>query len=175
MQHPVLQPIGRAWINLFSRLNFEQDLFYWVLYVFLRPNRNWHLVSYPYYTKYDGPGDSTFFQHIDINVRSCSTSGCSAAIIEGSSIHSTLSTHRVGPFGLTSGRSKLSDVESCPLKLYFRLQSSVALDFYGLSNPPNLLCALIFRISKHRHNKGKARQKSAPGARLKRRVSLVSD
>ena len=46
----------------------RQDPVYWMLYVALRPDHNYRLISYPYYTKYAKPGDQTFFRHIDINV-----------------------------------------------------------------------------------------------------------
>ncbi|RMZ78754.1 hypothetical protein DV736_g6690, partial [Chaetothyriales sp. CBS 134916] len=57
--------------NMFHSLTqqlFRQDPIYYCLYAALRPDRKTSLVSYPYYTKYQEPGDSTFFRHIDINI-----------------------------------------------------------------------------------------------------------
>ena len=39
-----------------------------MLYIGLRPNKRWRLVSYLYYAKYAIKEDSTFFRHIDINL-----------------------------------------------------------------------------------------------------------
>lgn len=46
----------------------RQDPLYYRYYVLLRPDQQWRLISYPYYTKYTVPGDSTRFTHIDINI-----------------------------------------------------------------------------------------------------------
>ncbi|RDW56804.1 hypothetical protein BP5796_12871 [Coleophoma crateriformis] len=39
----------------------RQDPVYWLMYVALRPDHHWRLISYPYYGKYAMLGDSTFF------------------------------------------------------------------------------------------------------------------
>jgi hypothetical protein len=41
----------------------------------LRPDRQWRLVTYPYYTKYALPGDNTYFRHIDIRIPELLASG----------------------------------------------------------------------------------------------------
>lgn len=46
----------------------RQDPLYYRHYVLPRPDNEWRLISYPYYTKYTIPGDSTSFSHIDINI-----------------------------------------------------------------------------------------------------------
>ena len=43
----------------------RQDPVYYLVYCALRPDRNVNLVSYPYYAKYQVPGDQTSFRHID--------------------------------------------------------------------------------------------------------------
>ena len=46
----------------------RQDPAYYAAYCALRGDRNTNLILYPYYTKYQREGDSTFFQHIDVNI-----------------------------------------------------------------------------------------------------------
>ncbi|CAM6002997.1 unnamed protein product [Sphagnum balticum] len=46
----------------------RQDPLYYTAYAALRPDKQWKLVSYPYYAKYSVTGDSTYFRHIDLNV-----------------------------------------------------------------------------------------------------------
>ncbi|MCJ1270703.1 hypothetical protein MMC22_010600 [Lobaria immixta] len=62
----------RGWLrNMLYSLGqqvMRQDPLYYRLYVLLRPDHQWRLVSYPYYAKYDISGDSTAFTHIDINI-----------------------------------------------------------------------------------------------------------
>jgi hypothetical protein len=47
----------------------RQSLMYWLAYVACRPDHCFKLISYPYYAKRTEKGDSTFFRHIDINIR----------------------------------------------------------------------------------------------------------
>jgi hypothetical protein len=46
----------------------RQDPAYWAIMAAARPDRNWKLISYPYYTKDTTPGEITGFKHFDINV-----------------------------------------------------------------------------------------------------------
>lgn len=46
----------------------RQDPFYYILYACLRPDKQWRLISYPYYAKNAIPGDSTGFRHLDVNL-----------------------------------------------------------------------------------------------------------
>ncbi|KAI9765300.1 MAG: hypothetical protein M1840_007499 [Geoglossum simile] len=46
----------------------RQDSAYWAIMAAARPDRNWKLISYPYYTKDTTPGEITGFYHFDINV-----------------------------------------------------------------------------------------------------------
>jgi len=46
----------------------RMDPVYYALNVAARPDLNWRLISVPYYTKSAAPGDSTGFQHLDMNV-----------------------------------------------------------------------------------------------------------
>ena len=41
---------------------------YWMLYVALRLNNNYHLISYLYYVKYAKLKDRTAFCHVNINL-----------------------------------------------------------------------------------------------------------
>lgn len=61
----------------------RMDPCYYALYVFLRPDHHWRLISYPYYAKYAVPGDSTFFRHIDVNVHELLESGRGKNMIQG--------------------------------------------------------------------------------------------
>ena len=47
----------------------RQDPVFYALNVAARPDKNWRLISFPYYTKYAMAGDSTGFRHIDLNIR----------------------------------------------------------------------------------------------------------
>ena len=59
----------------------RQDPQYYCLYYALRPNSQWRLISYPYYTKFAIKGDSTAFRHININIPLLLKSGYSTNII----------------------------------------------------------------------------------------------
>ena len=62
------------WHSLVQQVLRQNPVFY-VLNVAARPDGNWRLVSYPYYTKYTVSGDSTGFKHIDINIQKLLESG----------------------------------------------------------------------------------------------------
>ena len=57
---------------------------YWMLYVLLRPDYAYRLVSMPYFAKFSQPGDSTKFRHIDVNIDNLLTQGLGANMIQGS-------------------------------------------------------------------------------------------
>ncbi|KAF7505499.1 hypothetical protein GJ744_000746 [Endocarpon pusillum] len=63
---------NRGWLRtmlyLLTQQLIRQDPQYWMLYVAMRPDHNQRLVSYPYYTKFARPGDSTVFRHMDMNI-----------------------------------------------------------------------------------------------------------
>jgi hypothetical protein len=61
----------------------RQDPAYWLWYALLRPDKHWHLISYPYYAKFARPGDSTLFRHIDINILQAISRGRSINAIQG--------------------------------------------------------------------------------------------
>jgi hypothetical protein len=61
----------------------RQDPLYCTLYAALRPDKNWRLVSYPYYAKYAKTGDSTSFKHIDVNIPDLLATGRGACQIQG--------------------------------------------------------------------------------------------
>lgn len=79
---------NRGWLRvMFFSLTqqiIRQDVDYWRLYVGLRPDRAYTLVSYPYYAKCARGGDPTFFRHIDLNVADYLATNKGANIIQGS-------------------------------------------------------------------------------------------
>jgi hypothetical protein len=64
----------------------RQDPEYYRLYVGLRPDYHWHLISYPYYMKMviGDYRERTFFRHIDINITQALHDGRSINMIQGS-------------------------------------------------------------------------------------------
>ncbi|KAL2801931.1 hypothetical protein BJX63DRAFT_438336 [Aspergillus granulosus] len=62
----------------------DLDLSYYMWYTYLRPDKQWRLISYPYYAKNAQPGDSTFFRHIDIDVEQAVERGRGINSIQGS-------------------------------------------------------------------------------------------
>ncbi|KAI4137511.1 MAG: hypothetical protein L6R39_007243 [Caloplaca ligustica] len=62
----------------------RQDLQYYILYVAARPDHNQRLISYPYYTKFARPGDSTIFRHVDMNIPEFLATGRGGNVIQGS-------------------------------------------------------------------------------------------
>jgi len=56
------------WHSLAQQV-MRQDPVLYALNVVARPDLNWRLVRFPYYSKYAVPRDSTRFKHIDINIR----------------------------------------------------------------------------------------------------------
>lgn len=71
------------WHSLIQQL-IRQDPAYYALYVLLRPDHTWRLISSPYYSKSTSVGARTAFRHIDINVPRYLSRGRSANIIQGS-------------------------------------------------------------------------------------------
>ena len=69
------------WHSLVQQV-IRQDPVLYALNVAARPDLNWRLVSFPYYTKYASPGDSTKFKHIDINVRRYLTRGRGGSTVQ---------------------------------------------------------------------------------------------
>jgi len=92
MYHAHLRRINKTpnygWLrNMYHSLGqqvMRQDPMYYAIYCALRPDRNTNLVTYSYYAKLTHPGDSTFFRHIDINVKGLVTAGRGANMIQGS-------------------------------------------------------------------------------------------
>ena len=62
----------------------RQSPAYYACYVTLRENHCYRLISYPYYTKFQVPGDSTFFRYIDINNPQAVREGRGSNMIQGS-------------------------------------------------------------------------------------------
>ena len=61
----------------------RQDPVYYALVVSLRSDKNWRLISYPYYTKYTSDGENTGFTHLDLNIKDSVESGKGANIVQG--------------------------------------------------------------------------------------------
>ena len=74
----------RTMLHSLTQQLIRQDLQYYLLYVAMRPDRCSRLVSYPYYTKFARPGDSTVFRHIDMNIPEFLETGRGGNIIQGS-------------------------------------------------------------------------------------------
>ena len=49
-----------------------------------RPDHNHRIISYPYYTKYQGEADKTFFRHIDLNIPRLVKDFKGASLVQGS-------------------------------------------------------------------------------------------
>lgn len=60
----------------------RQDPGYYAIMAAARPDRNWRLISYPYYTKDTVVGESTGFKHLDLNVPALLETGRGANIIQ---------------------------------------------------------------------------------------------
>jgi hypothetical protein len=80
--------VRRGWMrhmfySLVQQL-IRQDPAYWAIMAAARPDKNWRMISYPYYTKDTTAGESTGFAHLDINVEKFVESGRGGNIIQGS-------------------------------------------------------------------------------------------
>jgi hypothetical protein len=62
----------------------RQDPLYYATYTALRPDKQWRLVTYPYYAKYAVEGDKTYFRHIDLNIPELLKNSRGANMIQGS-------------------------------------------------------------------------------------------
>lgn len=60
----------------------RQDPGYYAIMAAARPDQNWRLISYPYYTKDTIIGESTGFKHLNLNVPALLESGRGANIIQ---------------------------------------------------------------------------------------------
>jgi hypothetical protein len=101
--------LRNAYHSLIQQL-VRQDPAYWLWYVLLRGDRNWKLISYPYYAKYQKPGDSTYFRHIDMNVPKLLAEGRGASLIQGSiSLDNEDKSHRDCTMLLFGFDKKLGD------------------------------------------------------------------
>ena len=70
------------WYSLIQQI-VRQDPVYYALVVSLRPDKNWRLISYPYYTKCTSDGEKTGFTHLDLNIKDFVESGKGANIVQG--------------------------------------------------------------------------------------------
>jgi hypothetical protein len=73
---------GRTQYHSIIQQLIRGDVYYYTLYAVLR--RATCLISYPYYTKMAKPGDSTYFRHIDLNIKAAVHSGKMVNMIQGS-------------------------------------------------------------------------------------------
>src|SRR5262245_17997285 len=60
----------------------RQDPAAYALNVAARGDRRWRLVSHPYYTRYVKVGDSTGFEHIDLNIPALLSRGRGANVVQ---------------------------------------------------------------------------------------------
>jgi hypothetical protein len=74
----------RAMYHSGAQQLMRMDPEYYRLYVALRPDHQWRLISYPYYAKFAHRGDNTFFRHIDINIKRYLEDGRGGNMIQGS-------------------------------------------------------------------------------------------
>jgi len=70
------------WYSLIQQIA-RQDPMYYCLMAASRPNRNWKLISYPYYTKDTETEESTGFTHLDLNLRNFIKTGKGGNIVQG--------------------------------------------------------------------------------------------
>jgi hypothetical protein len=70
------------WYSLIQQI-VRQDPMYYCLMAASRPDRNWKLISYPYYTKDTETEESTGFTHLDLNLRSFIKTGKGGNIVQG--------------------------------------------------------------------------------------------
>ncbi|KAI9853271.1 MAG: hypothetical protein M1824_001468 [Vezdaea acicularis] len=78
----------RGWLRIMyyslTQQVIRQDPAYYAVTVASRPDKNWRLISYPYYTKdTTNLGKSTEFRHFDMNVRKFLSTGKGGNIIQG--------------------------------------------------------------------------------------------
>jgi len=70
------------WFSLIQQV-VRQDPMYYCLMVAARPDRNWKLISYPYYTKDTELEESTGFTHLDLNLRNFVETGKGSNVVQG--------------------------------------------------------------------------------------------
>jgi len=77
-----------GWLrNMFYSIGqqlMRQDPVYYATYAALRPDKQWRLVSYPYYAKYAVKGDNTYFRHMDLNIPELLANARGCNMIQGS-------------------------------------------------------------------------------------------
>ena len=74
----------RTMVYSITQQLMRMDITYWMAYSCLRPDRNYWLISYPYYMKNARLGDSTFFRHVDIDINRAVKTGRGTNMIQGS-------------------------------------------------------------------------------------------
>ncbi|KAF8249182.1 hypothetical protein K440DRAFT_660435 [Wilcoxina mikolae CBS 423.85] len=74
--------LRNMWYSLIQQV-VRQDPVYYALVAASRPDKNWRLISYPYYTKYTSDGENTGFSHLDLNIKNFVESGKGANIVQG--------------------------------------------------------------------------------------------
>ncbi|KAJ5658065.1 uncharacterized protein N7484_001714 [Penicillium longicatenatum] len=62
----------------------RQDVCYYAVYVAIRPDHAWRLISFPYYTKSAYPTEDTEFIHIDLNIGDFLATGRGGNAVQGS-------------------------------------------------------------------------------------------
>lgn len=80
---PNLGWLRNCWYSLAQDV-VRQDPFYYLLYILLREDNAYKLISYPYYCKYTQKDDKTSFRHIDLNIPKLLAEGRGKFQIQGS-------------------------------------------------------------------------------------------
>ena len=70
------------WYSLIQQI-VRQDPIYYCLMVASRPDRNWKLISYPYYPKDTETEESTGFTHLNLNLHNFIKTGKGGNIVQG--------------------------------------------------------------------------------------------
>jgi len=60
--------LRNMWFSLPQQI-IRQDPAYYALMAAARPDKNWRLISYPYYTKHTTDGEKIGFSHLDLNIQ----------------------------------------------------------------------------------------------------------
>ena len=80
----------RGWLkNMYHSLLqqlLRQDPFWYAVNAAARPDKQWRLISFPYYTKDTDPGESLGFKHLDINIMKYTTGNVNQNALISSSV-----------------------------------------------------------------------------------------
>ncbi|KAJ5986731.1 hypothetical protein N7451_011096 [Penicillium sp. IBT 35674x] len=75
---------NRSMFQSVTQQLIRQDVCYYAVYVGVRPDHAWRLISFPYYTKSAYPTEDTSFIHIDLNIEDFLQTGRGGNAVQGS-------------------------------------------------------------------------------------------